>query len=195
MNKKNRNNGEEGFSLFDVIIAIMICSIGILAMTGALTANLIRANGMTKQIIAKQIAGSTLESVFSAREVRNTNVGLGGSLEGWNVVGNVGSNPDVNGVAQGVFLTGWRPVRENNGRDGVAGTADDACAAAIPLCPGETAANPVISGGIERQIVITDINDPLISGIHKRRIDIFVRHKVSNLTFNETISSLIADYQ
>jgi Tfp pilus assembly protein PilV len=188
---KNRT-GEQGFSYVDVIIAIMICSIGILAMTAALTSNLIRAYGMTTQIAAKQVATSTLESVFSAREVQKPD-SVGGFLEGWDSVGNVGTNP-VDSVPQGVFLTGWNPVREKNGSDGVAGTIDDACAAANTDCPGQTTPNPIVKG-LERRIVITDEADPTFTTIRKRKVAITVRYRISNFLREETITSLITDYQ
>jgi Tfp pilus assembly protein PilV len=192
LNAKSDRKGEQGFSYIDVIIAIMICSIGILAMTSALTSNLIRAYGMTNQIAAKQVAISTLESVFSAREVEKPD-SEGGTLEGWNSVGNVGTNP-VDGVPQGVFVAGWNPVREKNGPDGVAGTEDDACAAANTDCPGETVTNPVVKG-IERRIVITDLPDATFNTIRKRKVAITVRYKISNFMREESTTSLITDYQ
>lgn len=112
---------EAGFSYIDAIIAIVILMVGILGATGALTANLLRSYESEKQIIAKQLALSTIESIFSARDISRK-----GSIEGWDSIGNVGQNV-VNGVSKGVFLTDWRPVREDIGSDGVAGTADDAC--------------------------------------------------------------------
>jgi Tfp pilus assembly protein PilV len=186
--KQKRENGQCGFSYFDVIIAILVTSIGILAMTGALTANLIRAHGMTNQVFAKQMANSTIESVFAARDIAKT-----GALEGWDAVGNVGSNP-VDGIPKGIFVTGWTPVREKTGTDGVFGTADDACAAGS-TCPGATTTNPVVSG-YERQIVITDISDSTFGTIiRKRRVDVIIRYNVSGLIFQETLSSNIADYR
>jgi Tfp pilus assembly protein PilV len=186
--KQKSEIGQRGFSYFDVIIAILVTSIGILAMTGALTTNLIRAHGMTNQVLAKQMANSTLESVFAARDIAKT-----GALEGWDAVGNVGSNL-VDGVPKGIFLTGWRPVREKTGTDGVFGTADDACAAGS-ACPGETVSNSVVSG-YERRIVITDISDSTFgSTIRKRRVDVTIRYTVSGLVFQETLSSNIADYR
>ena len=187
MDKKIGLNNEQGFSYIDVIMAIMITSIGVLAMTGALTTNLIRAHGMTSQVKAKQVASSTLESVFAARDIARS-----GGLEGWDAIGNVGSNP-VLGVPKGVFLVGWNPVREKNGPDGVAGTADDACSATA-TCPGAIGLNPVLPG-VERRIVITDMNDATFATIRKRNVEITVRFKVSNLVFEEKTTSIVADYR
>lgn len=113
---KNRQN-QDGFSYIEVMIALVILLIGVLGMTSALSANLIRSYASEKQIVAKQAAVSTLESIISARDIRRS-----GSISGWDTIGNVGTNP-VDGVNQGIFLTGFSPIREDLGWDGVAGTA------------------------------------------------------------------------
>ena len=115
---------ERGFSYIDVMIALVILMVGILASAAALTANLVRSYETEKQVVAKQIALSTIESIFSARDIARP-----GAISGWNSIGNTGSNTDTNGVAQGVFLTSFCPIREDMGWDGVAGTSDDACSA------------------------------------------------------------------
>ena len=51
---------ERGFSYIDVMIALVILLVGILASTAALTANLVRSYETEKQVIAKQIALSTI---------------------------------------------------------------------------------------------------------------------------------------
>jgi Tfp pilus assembly protein PilV len=187
-NKQTRKNEQGGFSYIDVIIAILVTSIGILAMTGALTANLIRAHGMTNQVMAKQMATSTLESVFAARDIAKT-----GALEGWDAVGNVGSNI-VDGTPKGIFATDWTPIREKTGPDGVFGTADDACASGS-TCPGASTTNQIIQG-YERRIVITDIPDTTFgTTIRKRRVEVTIRYKVSGLVFEESLASNIADYR
>ena len=81
-------SNEDGFSYIDVMIAIVIMLVGILALTSALTANLIRSYETDKRIIAKQIALSTIESIISARDIQRP-----GTIEGWDSVGNIGSNP------------------------------------------------------------------------------------------------------
>ena len=89
---------EKGFSYIDVIIAIFILMIGILAMVSAITANLMRMYETEKRVIAKQTALSTIESIISAKEISRPDV-----IEGWDSVGNVGNNP-VGGVPKGIFL-------------------------------------------------------------------------------------------
>jgi type II secretory pathway pseudopilin PulG len=187
MNRKvNKITGESGFTYIDVMIAIVICMVGVLAMTGALTANLIRSHNMGDQATAKQLATSTLESIFSARDIARV-----GGLEGWDSIGNVGNNV-VNEVPRGIFVNDWRPVRANGGADGVIGTADDACTGS-GTCSGN--ANNPIQIKFERRIVITDIDVAAFTRIRKRRIDVEVRYKLRNTYFQEKLSTIIADYR
>jgi type II secretory pathway pseudopilin PulG len=194
-----KKSNEEGFSYVDVIIAIVILMVGILASVGALTANLVRSYETEKQVKAKQIALSTIESIFSARDiVRPDSDSRPGSVIGWDSIGNVNTNP-VNGVNRGVFLTGFRPIREDAGWDGVVGTVDDACDAGGPCqVSGRPDNTSRVVDGFDRRIVITDIDDPeRPSPAHKiarRRIDVTVRYNVNQLQREQTISTIIANY-
>jgi type II secretory pathway pseudopilin PulG len=184
--RKEKN--EKGFSYIDILIAIVVCMVGVLAMTQALALNMLRSANMERQVLAKQHANSALESIFAARDL-----GLDTGLKDWSKVGNVGSNP-VAGVPQGIFLTGWRPVRDNNGSDGVVGTADDACNADT-TCPNTgTGPQGALILDYERRIEISDLIDANYTTIKKRSIVVTVRYRVGNLFFNERISSLISDY-
>jgi type II secretory pathway pseudopilin PulG len=194
MNRKvNKRNNESGFTYIDVMIAVVICMVGVLAMTGALTANLIRSHNMGNQAVAKQLATSALESIFAARDIARADAVESWSAvgEGWDLVGNVGSNI-IDGTPKGIFMTGWRPVRNNGGADGVIGTIDDACDGPGD-CAGNTS-NP-IQPRYERKITITDINSSDFTRIRKRRIDVEVRYKLQNTYFQEKLSSIVADYR
>lgn len=193
MFQTNQKHHEAGFSYVDIMIALVILLVGVLGATGALTANLLRSFESEKQIIAKQIALSTIESIFSARDIARP-----GAIEGWNSVGNVGSNI-VGGVPKGVFLTGWRPIREDIGWDGVAGTDDDACAATGPCqVSGRPDNTSNVISGFERQIVITDIPDPERPSpphsIARRRLDVTVRYNINGLVRQQTVSTIITNY-
>lgn len=191
---------EKGFSYVDVMVAIVLLMIGILASASALTANLIRSHETEKQIIAKQIALSTIESIFSARDITRV-----GGVEGWNSIGNDGSNP-VGGVNRGIFLNGWRPIREDHGWDGVTGTVDDACDAPAPCVVPRVVNNASITttndsavvDDFERRIVITDLQDAdrpsPPHNIARRRIEVSVRYNVNRLRREQTISTIIANY-
>ncbi len=185
---------ENGFSYVDVIIAIFILMVGILAMISALTANIIRLSETEKRIVAKQIALSTIESIISAKEISREGV-----IEGWDAVGNTGSNP-IDGIPKGIFSTGWNPIRTEMGWDGVAGTIDDTCpgegACAVE---GRPANNSPLMSGFQREIVITDVNDPERPSppnpVSRRRIDVNIRYFINQAIREETVSTLVTNYK
>ncbi|MGI9036505.1 MAG: type IV pilus modification PilV family protein [Pyrinomonadaceae bacterium] len=189
-----RNKREQGFSYIDVMIALVIMMVGILAMTGAVMANLVRSYDTDKQAIAKQLALSTIETVFSAKEIKkDDNSGL--NVTPWDSIGNVGNNP-VGGVPQGIFLNGFCPIREEEGADGIFGTADDACAAGAPCAGanGTTNTSKVLSG-YTRQIVITDVPEGVNEAIKKRLVTVTVRYQVNGGSRQETMTTLVSLYQ
>ena len=184
---------QQGFSYIDVMIAIVILMVGILASAAALTANLVRSFETEKQVVAKQIALSTIESIFSARDIARE-----GAVEGWDSIGNVGSNP-INGLPRGIFLRDFRPIRVDMGWDGVAGTIDDACpfgnACQVTGRPDNTSE---IVNGFERRIVITDLQDSERPtpphAISRRRVDVTVRYNINQLQREQTVSTIITHY-
>lgn len=180
---------EAGFSYIDVMIAIVIMLVGILAMLSALTANLVRSYETEKRIIAKQMALSSIESIISAKEIERSGV-----IDGWNSIRNVINPPPVD-QANGIFLTGSNPVRERLGDDGVAGTADDACPA-----PGACGTNTsAIIAGYWREIIITDLDDPERpsppNDITRRRIDVSIRYAVTGGFRTESAATIVTNYE
>jgi type II secretory pathway pseudopilin PulG len=189
-----QKSNEGGFSYIDVMIALVILMVGILASAAALTANLVRSFETEKQVIAKQVALSTIESIFSARDIAKP-----GAVSGWDSIGNLGSNPDTNGTAQGIFLPDFRPIRADMGWDGVAGTVDDACAGGAPCqVSGRPDNTSEVMTGFERKIVITDLQDEERPSpphaISRRRIDVTVRYFVNRLQREQTVSTIITNY-
>ncbi len=190
-NSRKGRRREDGFSYIDVMIAIVILLVGVMAMASTLTSNLLRSLDTEKRMIAKQVAVSTIESIISARDIARPN-----GLKGWDSVGNVNKNV-VGGVAQGIFLNGWGPIREDLGVDGVAGTGDDACPA-DSICNGSAVNNSPILQGYERKIVISDISDPERPTppfeVARRRVDVSVRFYSNRLLREEVVSTLITNY-
>lgn len=188
-----RKKREQGFSYIDVMIALTIMLVGILAMTGAVMANLVRSYDTDKQVIAKQLALSTIESVFTAKEIKR-NDGSGLNVTGWDSIGNVGNNP-VSGVPQGIFLTGFRPIRVEEGADGIFGTADDACDEGI-ACPGANGATNTsrVLTGYTRQIEITDVQEGVNEAIGKRLVKVTVKYLVNGGSRQETMTTLVSFY-
>lgn len=191
MSYKNRR--EAGFSYIDVMIAIVIMLVGILAMVGALSANLVRSMEAERRTMAKQLALSTIESIITAKEIERPGV-----VDGWESLRNVmGSVPA--GELNGIFVNGYNPVRTDLGWDGVAGTVDDACpgsgACTVTGRPSNT--SPLMQG-FQREIVITDLADPERPSppnpVTRRRVEVHIRYFVNQATRNETAATLITNY-
>ncbi len=174
---------QDGFSYIDVMIALVILMFGILSMMAALSFSLVQAAGHEQQLAAKQIATSTLESIMAVKETDPTRLG-------WPAVGNIGSNPDSAGVAQGIFSVGFQPVRENAGPDQIVGTPDDT--------------GPTVSQ-LQRRIVITDVCDPdrpspIICSpagtlpVRMRSVTVTVTYNVGGLQRQEQVATVLTDY-
>lgn len=178
MNRKT----EAGFSYIEVIVALVILMFGILAMLSGIAGAVLRSRGQQQQLTAKQIAATTLESIMSVKETDPVRMG-------WKAVGNVGSNVDSNGVAQGIFLTGFRPVMSDPGPDEVIGTADDTGTA---------------MAGFQREIVITDQCDldrpsancptPGPWAVRIRSVRITVTYFLGASQQQERLSTVLTDY-
>jgi hypothetical protein len=189
----SRSSKQAGFSYIDVMIAIVIMMVGILAMVGALSANIVRSMESEKRTVAKQLALSTIESINSAKEIQRPGV-----VEGWESLRNVMVSVPA-GEANGIFMTGFNPVRADDGWDGVAGTIDDACAGpdacVVTGRPDNTSA---IMPNFLRQVVITDVADPERPSppnpITRRRIDVTIRYYVNQAQRTEVASTIITNY-
>lgn len=179
-----KNTSEAGFSYIDVMIALVILMFGILAMLAAISWSVVQAAGSEQQLLAKQVATSTLEAIMSVKETDPVRLG-------WQAVGNVGTNPDpVSGVAQGIFAVGFQPVRLDAGPDQIVGTPDDTGAAITQL---------------QRRIQITDVCDPDrpspaicspagTNPVRIRTVQVTVTYMVGGLTRQEQLSTVLTDY-
>lgn len=164
---------ERGFSYLDVMFAVTILLFGVMALAAAVTAAVVRTRDVEQQQKAKQYANSTLESIFSARDLDNL---------GWDAVNNISTC--TGGTAAGMFVCTTQPLYPEPGADEVVGTADDT-------------GTPV--PGFERQITITDIDDPdrpVSTGnpIMFRRIDVTITYHVTGFSHQETASTIMTRY-
>lgn len=176
-----QKNREQGFTYIEVMCAVVILMVGILAQLSAISLSMLRQRESEKQTAARQLANSTLESIFAARDLGNT-----GGLASFSTINNTTTSTPA-----GIFLPGWNPVREDSGEDGIHGTADDACVATAPCVVGSYTNNSPLSTDFQRQIVITDITE---SGrVKKRRVEVTIRFYVGQLQREQSLATIIAD--
>lgn len=107
---------EQGFSILEVLFSIVVLTIGMVSMLAMFSVAMCSTNSAQEDMIAKQEAAATLESIFTARNTSQIT---------WDQIQNV-----ANG---GIFLDNAQPVLDP-GKDGLDGTADDEND--NPDCPG-----------------------------------------------------------
>ena len=177
-------NNEKGFTYIEVIIAILIMTIGVLSLLSAITYAVVREREAEQRSTARQLTNAALESIFAVRDLQQLSRAnqVATAINNWDAVANVGATP------QGIFLTGYNPIRQDSGSDGIEGTADDACPAAGNC---GTNASAVIAG-YERQIIIANILETGSATVSNRRsVVINVRYSVGQGQRIETVSTIV----
>lgn len=176
------NQSSAGFSYVDVMIAVVILMVGLLALLSGISGAIVQSRSQEAQLQAKQIAASTMESIMSLKETDPNRMG-------WITVGNVGTNPDVNNIPRGLFVNGEQPVRQDAGPDEVLGTADD---------------TGTVLPNVTREIVITDECDPDRpsyncptpgpAAVKIRTVRITVRYLIGQVRRQEVLTTVLTDY-
>jgi type II secretory pathway pseudopilin PulG len=169
----DHRRSEAGFSYLDVMIAVAVLLVGIMALLGAMTGAITATTRNENQLVAKQFASATLEAIFTARDVNRDNT------FGWDRIGNV-EDPDIPG---GVFLKGLQPIWPTPGADGILGTDDDDDNA--------NGVQPV--EGFQREITIANVgNAPPYT---MRRIEVTISYWSGRSRHRETITTFVANYR
>jgi type IV pilus modification protein PilV len=138
--------GRQGFSLLEVMIAIVILTVGLLGLLGLFGSALSATANAQQDLVAKQKARELLEAVYSSRD----DAGMA-----WAQIQN-------DNVASGAFKTGWQPLlRVTPNTNQILGTSQ-------PNGPGEGPAAdyvlaPDAAGNLTVQVPLTN---------YLRRVDI-----------------------
>lgn len=104
----NLANQERGFSLVEVMISIVVLTIGLVSLLGVFGLSMASTQDSQQNMIAKQLANEELESIVTARNTAQIQ---------WDQIMNVNDG--------GIFINGYQPIYIA-GPDGIFGTADDA---------------------------------------------------------------------
>jgi len=116
-----KHQNQRGFTLIEVMIAIVIMTIGILAVMASFATAISATESAQEDLIARHKALDAMESIYTARNSQQLPFA------------------SINNVAAGgIFLPGFLPLK-CAGPDGIVGTADDvACTAPDTgaACPG-----------------------------------------------------------
>ncbi|HZQ94403.1 MAG TPA: type II secretion system protein [Candidatus Sulfotelmatobacter sp.] len=108
---------QRGFTIIEVMIAIVILGIGILTVVAAFATALATTENAQQNLIARQKALETLESIFTARNTQQIT---------FSQIANIPSG--------GIFSSGATPLW-SAGNDGLVNTADDLPFPAQGVCP------------------------------------------------------------
>ncbi|MGH9494244.1 MAG: type IV pilus modification PilV family protein [Candidatus Sulfotelmatobacter sp.] len=138
-NSSNQNR-QGGFTLIEVMIAIVVMSVGLLAVIASFATAVAHTQSAEEDLIARQKTLEAMESIYTARNSQQVpfasiaNVASGGIFLGGALPlkcagpdGLVGTADDVNCTTQAgaACPNGGAECMTLPGRDGVLGTADD----------------------------------------------------------------------
>jgi prepilin-type N-terminal cleavage/methylation domain-containing protein len=174
-----------GFSLIEVMIAILVLTVGLLALVGTMTLGLQSIAGSSPALIAREKAREAVESVHTARDT---------GVLAWNRVQNVADGGD--------FLDGPQDVREP-GPDGLVNTGDDGDIEVL-MGPGpdgvieteDDTVTPLDPDLYQREITITPMN---VDGtetvnLNLRQVTVAVRYRVLGVWRTYTLTTYVSSY-
>jgi prepilin-type N-terminal cleavage/methylation domain-containing protein len=178
---------EAGFSLMEVLIAMLVLTVGVLSLLGVIALGVQTVAASSPMLIAREKAREAIESVHAARDT--------GELA-WSRIYNVADG--------GVFLAGMQDLRLP-GVDGLVNTADDA------IQPIEFLRHPGADGvlnnsddiitrldaaSFQREIAIANLNQDgtTILNPNLRRITVNVRYRVLGGWRTYTLTTYISNY-
>ncbi len=177
---ERRGNGEAGFSLIEVVIAMAILATGLLSLAGVFAMGLRNLAGSSSNLIAREKAREAVESVHTARDTR------------------VITFAQIKNVSNGgVFVNGPTGLRKP-GVDGLVNTADD--------LPGLTGLETMLGTGPDnkvgtaddiempmttftREIVITElpVPNPML-----RQVRVIITYKVGSTSRTYTLTTFVS---
>jgi prepilin-type N-terminal cleavage/methylation domain-containing protein len=156
---------ERGFSLIEVMAAMLVLTVGLLPLVALFGAAVQQAAASTPMLTAREKAREAIESVHAARDTGEAS---------WATI--------KNAAFGGVFLNGPQPIKEP-GDDGLVNTVDDGVLEFSPeLFTREIIINPLMIDGTQT------VNPNL------REIQVVIRYKVLNAWKTYKLITYISSY-
>jgi prepilin-type N-terminal cleavage/methylation domain-containing protein len=173
----------DGFSLIEVIVAMMILSVALLSLVGVFAMGVKGMRASTPMLVAREKAREAVESVHAARDTGEF---------AWNTIRNVADG--------GVFLNGPQPIRRA-GLDGLVNTADDGAIETM-VKPGRdgilsTADDEVVTlDDFTRQVAITPLNLDGTTTVNAnlRQVTVTVRYRIDGAWRTYQLITFISSY-
>lgn len=172
---------EAGFSLVESVVATGILAVGLLAVAAGFLQGMTLIKGSSFDILAREKAAETIESVFSARDTRTI---LWTQIK--NVVG-------ASGTDGGIFIDGPQAMKLP-GADGLVNTADDSNTIESVVQPGLDGllgtADDVLQplANFTREIEIREVSATL------RELRVIIRYGVGTQTREFVLATYISSY-
>jgi Prokaryotic N-terminal methylation motif len=178
----NRRRTDNGFSLFEIVVAATLLMIGLLGVASAIGYAMIASNHGRAVTNTKLLAVSILEQMETLRNTGNLTFGQ---------IANVGQVNDAGAARPFIgFQPGFQQVSINPGPDGIFGTADDLRDAGIDRTYGtsDDFTNPAFAvPGVTRQIQITSLSATL------KRVQVTVSYPFNGRTRDLTAVCYLND--
>jgi type II secretory pathway pseudopilin PulG len=175
---------EDGFSLVEVLVSMMLLTVGLISLAGVLALGVQRVATSSPALIAREKAREAVESVHTARDT---------GLISW-----AGINNTNNG---GRFVQGNQPIRLP-GPDGLVNTTDDLTTIETMRRPGN---DGILGNGDDVQIPLNDFrrsititalpnNNGQGINLNLRQIVVTVGYRVNGQWLNYTLTTYISNF-
>jgi type II secretory pathway pseudopilin PulG len=188
--RQRKNRPENGFTMVEVLISMVVMTIGLLSVLGVLGVAMASTQTSEQNAIAKRLANEAMESILTARETSQVQ---------WSNIAN-GNCAVGTGCTTGIFLAGAQPI-DCAGVDGIVGTTDDAaCGPQILEQPGPTG---VFAGACPPDICLSLSNYTRTIAIAQYGADANLNTVTITVTYvnpqvksqSYTLSTLISQYR
>lgn len=185
---RGMRQAQGGFSLLEVVISMAVLTVGLVSLLGVFGLAMSSTQTTQQDMIAKQLANESLESIVTARNSAQLP---------WDSIQNVGSG-------NGIFLVGMQSIYQS-GADGIFGTADDSSQPLQQLNDpgpdgifGTSDDVKVPLNGFKRQVLIQSVldqNGNVVASL--RAINVTVQYSATQSGLQKTyvLSSYISQFR